>query len=80
MMMVISNVTNQSNPGTFVVKTVDTIDAGTLVVAAKDEKVFRILDLVRQQQRNGLQALLPAVHIVPQEQVVCLGRELAVLE
>ncbi len=33
---------------TFVIKTVDTIDAGTLVVASKNKKVFRIFDFVRE--------------------------------
>ena len=50
------------------------------MVAAQYEKVFRILYLVRQQQANRLQTLLPAVHIVPQEEVVGLWREAAVLE
>jgi len=36
--------------------------------------------LVRQQQADHLQALLAAVHVVAQEQVVGLGREPAVLE
>jgi hypothetical protein len=40
------------------------------MVPTKDEKVFRILDLVRQEQANGLQALLPSVHVVTEEQVI----------
>jgi hypothetical protein len=36
--------------------------------------------LEREQQADGLQALLAAVHIVPQEQVVGLRREAAVLK
>lgn len=44
----------------------------------KTRKLFSYL--VRQQQADRLQRLLPAVHVVPQEQVVRLGRETAVLE
>lgn len=36
--------------------------------------------LVREQQANGFQALLAAVHIVAQEKVVGLWRETAILE
>ena len=36
--------------------------------------------LVRQQQADRLEALLPAVHVVPKEQVVSLRREPPVLE
>lgn len=36
--------------------------------------------LVRQKQADRLQRLLPAVHVVTQEQVVGLGREATVLE
>ncbi|KAF3850650.1 hypothetical protein F7725_012422 [Dissostichus mawsoni] len=35
---------------------------------------------VSQQQADGLQRLLPPVHVVPQEQVVALGGEAAVLK
>lgn len=34
------------------------------MVAPEDEKVLRVLDLVGQQQADGLQALLAAVHII----------------
>ena len=50
------------------------------MVAAQQEEVLGVLDLVGQQQADGLQGLLPPVHIVPQEQVVSLGREAPVLK
>ncbi len=65
---------------TLVVKPVDSVNAGTLVVAAQQEEVLRVLDLVGEQQADGLQRLLAPVHVVPQEQVVALGREATVLE
>ena len=39
---------------TLVVKAIDTVDGRTFVVAAKDEEVFRVFDLICQQQANGL--------------------------
>ena len=39
----------------FVVEAVDTVDGSTFMVAAQDEKVFRILDLVGEEQTNCLQ-------------------------
>lgn len=50
------------------------------MVAPEQEEVLRVFDLVRQQQADGLQRLLPSVHIVAQEQVVGLWGEAAILE
>jgi hypothetical protein len=50
------------------------------VVSAQEEEVFRVLDLVREKQADGLEALLAAVDVVAQEQVVGLGGEATVLE
>ena len=38
-----------------IVETVDAVDRGTLVVAAKDEEVLGVLDLVGQEQADGLE-------------------------
>lgn len=38
----------------FVVEAIDTVDRGTLVVTAKDEEILRVLDLVGEEQANGL--------------------------
>ena len=46
----------------------------------KKEEIFRIFDLVGQQEADGLEALLSSVDVVAQEQVVRLGGEAAVLE
>ena len=50
------------------------------MIAAQHEEVLGILDLIRQQQTNGLEALLPPIDVIPQEDVVGLGGEAAVLE
>ena len=54
----------------FIVKSIDTVDARTFMVATEDEKVFRVLDLISQQQANGLQRLLATIDIVTEEEVI----------
>jgi hypothetical protein len=63
-----------------VVKTVDAVNRGALVVAAQDEEVLGILDLVGQEEADGLERLLSAINVVAKEEVVRLGREPAILE
>ena len=50
------------------------------MVAPEEEEVLWVLDLVGEQEADGLERLLPPVHVVAQEQVVGLWREPAVLE
>uniref|UniRef100_A0A0A8YB81 TOPP4 n=1 Tax=Arundo donax TaxID=35708 RepID=A0A0A8YB81_ARUDO len=63
-----------------VVEAVDAVDGGALVVAAEEEEMLRVPELVRQQQADGLDAVIPAVHVVAQEQVLAPRRETAALE
>ena len=62
-------------PLALVVEAVNSVDARALVVAAKQEEVLRVFDLVGEQEADGLQGLLASVHVVAQEQVVGLGRK-----
>lgn len=71
---------SQSREHTLIVKAVDAINACALVVAAQDEKVLGILDLVREEQADRLQALLSTVDVVTQEQIIRFWREATVLE
>ena len=50
------------------------------MVSPEKEKVLGVLDLVRQEQADRLQALLPAVNVVPEEEVVGLRGEATVLK
>lgn len=50
------------------------------MVPPEQEEVFWVFDLVGEQQADGLQRLLPSVHVIPQEQVVGLWREASILE
>jgi hypothetical protein len=65
---------------TLVVEPVDPVDGCALVVATKNEEVLRVLDLVGQQQADGLERLLASVDVVSKEEVVGFGRESAVFE
>lgn len=65
---------------TLVKESVDPVDAGRLVVAPQQEEILGILELVGEEKADGLQRLLASVDIVSQEEVVCFGREAAVLK
>mmetsp|Transcript_20130 Transcript_20130/g.47559 ORF Transcript_20130/g.47559 Transcript_20130/m.47559 type:complete len:311 (+) Transcript_20130:506-1438(+) len=68
------------SPLALVVEAVDAVDRGALVVAAQQEEVLRVFDLVGQQQADALQPVLAAVHKVPQEEVVRVGGKATVLK
>jgi hypothetical protein len=63
-----------------VVKSIDTVDRGALVVTSEDEEVFGVLDLVGEEQADGLKRLLASIDVVTEEEVVGLRREATVLE
>lgn len=68
------------SPLTLIIEAVDAVDAGTLMVPTEQEEVFGVLDLIGQQQADGLQRLLAPVYVVPQEEVVALWREATILK
>ena len=63
-----------------VVKAVDPVDRGALVVPPEDEEVLGVLDLVGQDQAGALEALLAPVDVVTQKQVVRVRGKATVLE
>jgi hypothetical protein len=65
---------------TFIVKAINTVDLSTLVVAAEEEKVFRELDLITEEQSYSFDWLLAAVNVIAEEEVVCLGGESSVFK
>ena len=50
------------------------------MVPAQQEQVLWELDLIHEEERDGVEALLAAAHVVAEDEVVALGREGAVLE
>ena len=65
---------------TLIIKSIDPIDAGTLVVSSEKKEVLRILDFVGQQEADRLQGLLAPVHIVPEKQIVALWRKATIFK
>ena len=63
-----------------VVEAVHLGDLSRLVVAAEDEKVLGVFDLVGEEEADGFERLLASVDVVAEEEVVGFGRETAVLE
>lgn len=50
------------------------------MVAAKNEEIFRVFDLVGQQKADCLKRLLSTINVVAEEEIVCFGWESTVLE
>jgi len=63
-----------------IIEAVNPVDGRTLVISSQQEEVFRVFNFVSQQKANGLQALLPAIHIITKEEVVGIGRETTIFE
>ena len=68
------------SPLALVVESVDAVDGRALVVATENEEVLGVLDLVCEEQADGLKGLLATVDVVAKEEVVGLGGETTVLE
>ena len=50
------------------------------MIPAKEEEVLGVLDLVGEEEADGLETLFPAVDVVAEEEVVGFWREPAILE
>lgn len=65
---------------TFIIKPVDSVNRGALVIPPQQEKILWVLDLVGQQETDRFEALLPPVDVVAQEEVIGFWGEAPVLE
>ena len=50
------------------------------MISSQEKEVFWVLDLVREQEADRLEALLAAVDVVAQKKVVGLGRKSSIFE
>lgn len=50
------------------------------MVPPEQEEIFRVFDLVGEQQTDRFQRLLPSVHIIAQEEIISFRREASILE
>ena len=64
----------------FLIKPKLTIDIRAFVVTTEKEEVFWVHDLKCEEEADVLDALASTVHVVAEEQVVCVWRELASLK
>merc|ERR1719343_328637 len=58
----------------FVVKAINSCNRRTLVVATEHEKIFWVLDFVRDKEDDYLQGLLTAIHVIAQEKIAAFWR------
>lgn len=65
---------------TLIVKAVDSVDASAFVVTAENEEVFRVLDLIGEQETDCLEGLFPPIDVISQEEVIGLRWEAAILK
>jgi hypothetical protein len=63
----------------FIVKAINAVNAGTLVVAAEQKEVFRILDLVGENETNDFNGLFAPVDVVAEKEIVGLHFLLVVM-
>ena len=63
-----------------IIEAVDSVDRCALVVASEQEEVLRVLDLVGEEEANGLERLLSSVNVISKEEIVGLRGETAILE
>jgi hypothetical protein len=50
------------------------------VVSPEDEKVFGILDLVRQEEADSLQRLFTPIDVVAEKEVICFWWKSSIFE
>lgn len=60
-------------PQALVVEAVHLGDLTTLVVSAQQRQAVRVAQLQREQQQEGLHAVVPTIHVVSHEEIVCVG-------
>lgn len=64
----------------FFIESVDSVDAGTLMVSSQEEEIFWILDLIGEEQSDSFQRLFTSINIISQEKVVSFRWVLSVFE
>lgn len=58
---------------TLIVKTINLGDLSAFVVAPQQRDFIRIFRFQRQQSGKRLQTVIPPIHKIPQENVICIG-------
>lgn len=63
-----------------VVKSINTVDGGALVVSSQQKEVLRVFNFVSQQQANCFETLFASINVISQEEVVGIRGETSILE
>jgi hypothetical protein len=58
---------------TFIVKSIYTINTGTLMVSSEQEEVLRVFDFISKHQAYCFKALFSTIHIISQKKIVSIG-------
>jgi hypothetical protein len=67
-------------PFALIVKAINPVDGGTLMVSSEQEEVFRILDFIGEEQTNCFQGLLSSINVISQEQIVAFRWESSIFK
>lgn len=63
-----------------VIKPINPIDTSALMISPQQEEILRVFNLIRQHKADRFQTLLPAIYIVPKEQIVGIWRKATILK
>jgi hypothetical protein len=65
---------------TFIIKAVDSIDRGALVIPSQKEKVPWVLYLISQKEAYCFEGIFASVDIIAQKEIIAFRRKFAVIE
>jgi len=57
-----------------IIESVESVDAGALVISSKKEEILWVLNFVGKEQADGLYALFSSINIISQEEIIALRR------
>ena len=57
----------------FIIEAIDAVDLATLVITAQQKEVLLKLDLVCEEEDDGLKRILATIDVVTHEQIVSVG-------
>lgn len=65
---------NRKSTTTFIIKSINAVDSGTLMVSTENKKILWVLDFVSEKQAHYFQRLFSSIYIITKEQVIGLFR------
>ena len=63
-----------------IIEAINSVDLAGLVIAAEQEEVLRVLDLVGKEEADSLKRLLSTIDVITEEEIVRVGWEPTILE